>query len=125
MVSMLFALFVGCSSKKDSETPVETKPAEEGEEGAEESVETPGEEKPAEVNTLSKEELKDLFCSGKDMAEVYYAMQVTGMGSENTISRLYLKGSKMRAESEVMGQTFVMIHGEDAMYILDDASKRL
>ena len=57
------------------------------------------------------------------MAEIYYEMNVTGMDSENTISRMYLKGSKMRAESEVMGQTFVMIHGEDALYILDDSTK--
>lgn len=59
------------------------------------------------------------------MAEIYYERNVKGMGSENTFSRLYLKGTKMRAESEVMGQTFVMIHGENALYILDDASKRL
>lgn len=43
MVSLLFALFVGCSSKEDSETTVETKPAEEGKE----EEETPGEEKPS------------------------------------------------------------------------------
>lgn len=123
MVSMLFALFVGCSSKEDPSVPGETPPAEEGEQEEEKPEETPGEEKPAEENTLSKEELKDLFGSGKDMAEVYYEMQVTGMGSENTISRMYMKGTKMRAESEVMGQTFVMIHGEDALYILDASSK--
>ena len=123
MVSLLFALFVGCSSKEEPETPVETPPAEEGEEEEEKPEETPGEEKPSEENTLSEEELKDLFGSGKDMAEIYYEMNVTGMDSENTISRMYLKGSKMRAESEVMGQTFVMIHGEDALYILDDSTK--
>lgn len=118
LMVMVMAALAGCSAKEDPEVPVETPP----ETQSEPEENSPEEEEPEE-DTLTKEELKDLFGKGKGLTELYYEMKVSGMGQENNLSRMYLKGGKMRAESEVMGQTFVMIHGEDALYILDASSK--
>src|SRR5690554_4598587 len=92
-VLMLLAavLLFGCGGAQDVEEPQGEVPSqEEGspEEGGETPVSEP-EETPATEpeegeagEEISKEELSELFTSGKDMDEFYYEMKVTGMGEE-------------------------------------------
>ena len=97
------------------ETPVSQEP--ESEEPEQEEVESEGSEE------LTEEELANLFAKGKELDEFYYEMKVTGLGDEDGITKMYMKEGLMRIESEVMGQSFMMIYSEDAFYTLDPQSK--
>lgn len=124
MMVLLVVFAAGCGKKEAPDTPEETPVVgEEKENPGNEPGNTPGEEAPGEGDTLSQEELKDLFGSGRALAEIFYEMKVTGVGNEDVLSRIYMKNGQMRAESESMGQTFAMIQAEDAMYMLDGSSK--
>lgn len=117
-------LLFGCGGAQDVEEPQGEVPSQE-EGSPEEGGETPATE-PEEGEAgeeISKEELSELFTSGKDMDEFYYEMKVTGMGEEEYTTKMYIKEGLMRMESEVMGQSVMMIYTEDAFYTLDPQSK--
>ena len=121
-------LFWGCGGSGDVEEPQGEQPSQ-GEEGSPEAgeetpVEEPEEaEEPEAENEISEEELSDLFTGGREMDEFYYEMKVTGMGEEDYTTKMYMKSGLMRMESEIMGQSAMMIYTEDAFYTLDPQSK--
>lgn len=83
-------------------------------------TETPETETPDE---LTEEELRRLFGSGRSLEELYYEMVVSGRDMQSATTRIHMKGERMRMEGEAMGQSFIMIYGEDAFYTLDPSTK--
>ena len=122
LISVL--LFWGCGGSGDAEEPQGEQPAQGEEVTPEPEEETPVEEpeeaeEPEAENEISEEELSDLFTGGREMDEFYYEMKVTGMGEEDYTTKMYMKSGLMRMESEIMGQSAIMIYTEDAFYTLD------
>ncbi len=127
-IFLMMSVFLlwGCGGNESVEepqgeepSPVETPGAQEPESEEPEQEEEESEEKEG----LNEEELADLFAKGKELDEFYYEMKVSGLGEDDGLTRMYMKEGLMRIESEVMGQSFMMIYSEDAFYTLDPQSK--
>ena len=121
LISVL--LFWGCSGNDNVEEPQGEEPAPVETPGSQESEEPEQEEEEGEEQGLSGEELSDLFAKGKELDEFYYEMKVSGLGEDDGLTRMYMKEGLMRIESEILGQSFMMIYSEDAFYTLDPQSK--
>lgn len=125
MISLLLiaTMFLwGCGGGDPSPEPAESEAPEAVEEPADEP-ET--EEAPAteEGQEISETELAQLFGSGQALDEMYYEMIMTGLEVDGAKTRIWLKSGRMRSESEMGGQLFIMIYDDEAVYTLDPQSK--
>lgn len=73
--------------------------------------------------TMSESQLAALFSGGREMSEVSYEMNLTGPTMDTIQTRIWLKGERMRSESEAMGMNFIMIYDTEAVYTLDPQEK--
>jgi len=125
MISLLLiaTMFLwGCGGGDAPPEPAES----EAPEAVEEPVAEPEtEESPAteEGQEISDTELAQLFGSGQAMDEMYYEMTMTGLEVDGGKTRIWLKGGRMRSETEMGGQLFIMIYDDEAVYTLDTQSK--
>lgn len=125
MISLLLMatmLLWGCGGGDASPEPAESEtPAPVEEPAAEpEPQESPAAE---EGQDISEAELAQLFGSGQAMDEMYYEMTMTGLEVDGAQTRIWLKEGRMRSESEMEGQLFIMIYDDEAVYTLDTQSK--
>ena len=94
----------------------ESNEADEAEDTEDESVAQSGEE-------ITEEQLASLFGKGQELTEVYYEMEIRSPGFDTTTGKIWLKGDRMKSESQMMGESFVMIYDVDAIYMLEPADK--
>ncbi len=108
-----------------------SEPVEQPEEGAEtttedvsnEAEETEEESVAQSGDEITENQLASLFGKGQELTEVYYEMEVTSPGFDTTRGKIWLKGDRMKSESQMMGENFVMIYDVDAIYMLEPADK--
>ena len=87
-------------------------------------VETPeSADEPADMpdsgQEMDEEQMMSLFSSGQELDEVYYVMTMSTNEIDPFISRIWIKGDRMRAETEMMGQQFITIYDINAVYTLE------
>lgn len=118
-------LLWGCGGGEQAQEPAESEAPMETEEPAEPVAEPETVEEPPtqEGREMSETELAELFGSGQAMDEIYYEMTMTGLEVDGAKTRIWLKGGRMRSESEMEGQLFIMIYDDEAIYTLDTQSK--
>lgn len=124
-VILVFSLFFwSCGSDPQDEPEEMTDPAAEETEEIDEEDEVDEQEAASENGEVIKEEeLASLFGMGQELTEFYYEMEVTSPGFDTMISRIWFKGDRMKSDSQMMGENFVMIYDVDAIYMLEPADK--
>jgi outer membrane lipoprotein-sorting protein len=125
LLALLLALTVflwGCGGGEPAPAPEEPAPPEAPQAPAEPAA-SPEVSPAVTGQDLDESELAALFGSGQSLDELYYEMTMTGLQMDGVTSRIWLKGERMRAETEMTGQQFIMIYDTDAVYTLDTQEK--
>jgi len=108
----------GCGGGAPEET-ADPEPAEIPEDDSGETTEEPA----AEEREMDEAELAALFGGGQALNEMFYEMKLTGPEIGTTETSIWLKNDRMRSESFMMGQHFIMIYDTEAVYTLDPGEK--
>jgi outer membrane lipoprotein-sorting protein len=99
---------------------VEEEPAQADQDNSDTLIEVPEQTPPAAiVQELDDEQAAELFSRGQDLDELYYEMNMVTyeMGAIELL--VWMKGERMRVETELMDQHIIMIYDTDAVYTLD------
>lgn len=63
--------------------------------------------------------LEELFRAVGTLDEFSYEMRVTSAEGEGFVSRIWMKGDRMRTETEMDGASFITIYDQNAVYTMD------
>jgi outer membrane lipoprotein-sorting protein len=99
---------------------VEEEPPQADQDNSDTLIEVPEQTPPAAiVQELDDEQAAELFSRGQDLDELYYEMNMVTyeMGAIELL--VWMKGERMRVETELMDQHIIMIYDTDAVYTLD------
>ncbi|SMP62488.1 DUF4412 domain-containing protein [Anoxynatronum buryatiense] len=124
LVLMLLLTACGGGGSAPAETgEAEAPPAQTAESETSQEPETDPETPVSSGETMSESQIAALFSGGREMSEVSYEMNITGPTMDTMKTRIWLKGERMRSESEAMGINFIMIYDTEAVYTLDPQEK--
>ncbi len=83
-------------------------------------IDVPDETPPAGiVQELNDEQAAELFSRGQELDELYYEMNMVTYEMGGIELLVWMKGDRMRVETELMNQHIIMIYDTDAVYTLD------